>query len=249
MAISRCPGQDSRYWDSDVVFDAPCPNCGEIIEFWKDQPKLRCSKCGKKVLNPKLDTGCAKWCKFAVDCFGLDPTGQTDESFCQALIQKMTEVFGDDRKRIEHALEVLGYAETILQAGHADPLVVRAAAVLHDIGIKEAETKHGSSAGKYQEIEGPPIARAILDKFDVSDSQVEHICRIVGSHHSAGDIDSPEFDIIWDADRLANIPDECSDKNRQQLEDHVATMLRTATGKTLATGKLLGEKSKPTDEA
>ncbi len=243
MAIGRCPGQDSRYWDSDVAFDAPCPNCGEIVEFWKDQPRLRCSHCGQKVLNPQLDTGCAKWCKFAVDCFGLDPTGQQDESFCRALIQKMTEVFGDDRKRIEHALEVLDFAETILQTEHADPLVVRAAAVLHDIGIQEAEKKHNSAAGKYQEIEGPPIARAILDKFDVSDKHTEHICRIVGSHHSASDADSPEFDIIWDADRLANIPEECGQKNPQQLADHIATMFRTATGKKLATEKLLNEES------
>ena len=45
--------------------------------------------------------------------------------------------------------------------------VVRAAAVLHDIGIREAERKHGSSAGKYQEVEGPPIARRILEKLSV----------------------------------------------------------------------------------
>ena len=40
-----------------------------------------------------------------------------------------------------------------------DPRIVVAAAVLHDIGIQEAERKHGSSGPQGQELEGPPIAR------------------------------------------------------------------------------------------
>ena len=45
--------------------------------------------------------------------------------------------------------------------------MVRAAAILHDIGIHEAERKHGSSSGRLQELEGPPIARAILEASNV----------------------------------------------------------------------------------
>ena len=76
-----------------------------------------------------------------------------------ASILEMKRVFGRDQRRIDHALAVLDYAEKILARKRADPLVVKAAAVLHDIGIHKAEAKHGSAAGRLQEIEGPPIAR------------------------------------------------------------------------------------------
>ena len=79
------------------------------------------------------------------------------------LIQKMKDVFGDDQKRINHALAVLKYAEQIHSAEGGDLIVITAAAILHDIGIHQAEQKYGSPAGKYQEIEGPPIAEKILN--------------------------------------------------------------------------------------
>ena len=78
------------------------------------------------------------------------------------LIVAMKNIFSDDKKRISHALSVLEYAEYLHGIEGGDPNVVVAAAVLHDIGIREAERKYGSSAGIYQEIEGPPIARGIM---------------------------------------------------------------------------------------
>ncbi|KKM04295.1 hypothetical protein LCGC14_1765640, partial [marine sediment metagenome] len=71
----------------------------------------------------------------------------------------MKHEFGDDRKRIKHALLVFDQARKIFIREEGDPGVVTAAALLHDIGIKEAERKHGSSEAHFKEIEGPPIAR------------------------------------------------------------------------------------------
>ena len=116
-----------------------------------------------------------------------------------------------DQKRIDHGLAVLDYAEQIQAAEGGEPLIVRAGAILHDIGIHEAERKYGSSGGKYQEIEGPPIARKILAKYDLGKDVVQHICRIIANHHSAKDIDTIEFRIVWDADWLVNIPVEFPD--------------------------------------
>ena len=63
----------------------------------------------------------------------------------------MQGLFGNDQRRIDHALAVLGHAEAILATEPAaDAEVVTAAAILHDIGIQEAERKHGSSAGRWQ---------------------------------------------------------------------------------------------------
>ena len=153
------------------------------------------------------------------------------------LIARMQAVFGDDRRRIDHALAVLAHAESIMadQDG-TDALVVRAAAILHDIGIQAAERKHGSSSGRYQEIEGPPIARAILQDMGVPADQTDHVCRIVANHHSARDIDTPEFRIIWDADWLVNIPDEHDVTDAGRMTELVETVFKTPHGKTIAKG-------------
>ena len=68
----KCPGQDPRYWKSDAIYDVECPNCGHVSEFFKDETRRRCKKRGHRVLNPKMDFGCAAHCKFAEQCFGED---------------------------------------------------------------------------------------------------------------------------------------------------------------------------------
>lgn len=157
------------------------------------------------------------------------------EAMRQRLIDRMEAFFSDDRRRIDHALKVLHCAEAIMrERDDLDRFVVRAAAILHDIGIQAAERKHGSSAGKFQEIEGPPIARRILTSMDVPADAIEHVCRIVANHHSARDIDTPEFRTVWDADWLVNIPDEFDTSDTARMADLVNTVFRTEPGKNLA---------------
>jgi hypothetical protein len=64
----KCPGQDQRYWKPEDIFDVRCPHCAYEIEFWKDEPYHNCPDCQNMIRNPRLDTGCAKWCKYAEDC-------------------------------------------------------------------------------------------------------------------------------------------------------------------------------------
>jgi hypothetical protein len=146
----------------------------------------------------------------------------------------MKRVFGRDERRIEHALAVLGYAERIQAVEGGDPFVIKAAAILHDIGILEAERKYGSSAGKYQETEGPPIAEEILKKLDIPAKIIDHICRIIANHHSAKDIDTTEFRIIWDADWLVNIPADFPDASEEKLQKIANKVFRTRQGQKIA---------------
>lgn len=69
----QCPGQDNRYWDGEAVFEIPCPNCGNVLEFFKDDSQRSCKQCGKKVLNPRIDFGCAAYCSHAEQCLGSMP--------------------------------------------------------------------------------------------------------------------------------------------------------------------------------
>jgi len=156
----------------------------------------------------------------------------------------MKDVFGSDRRRITHALKVWQVAREILAEESGSERVVEAAAILHDIGIQEAERRFGSSAGCYQEIEGPPIARRIMQDLGLDEQTIEHVCRIVGSHHSARDIDTPEFRILWDADWMVNIPDAFAGQSKDKLERIINKVFKTKTGKEKAVNLFVKRKER-----
>lgn len=232
----RCPGQDTRYWKGDSAFDIRCPHCGGAVEFFRDEPVRTCRSCRRKVQNPRLDLACAKWCKYADECLGRMPNaGGQVGSLCRRIVEKMKSVFGDDQPRIDHALAVLEYAEQILTScPDVSGLVVRAAAILHDIGIHEAQRTHGSTAGKYQELKGPPVARKILKALKIDPPIIDHVCRIIANHHSAKDIDTPEFRIVWDADWLVNIPDRFDTSDKAQMSELIEKTFKTDRGRKIA---------------
>jgi HD superfamily phosphodiesterase len=118
----------------------------------------------------------------------------------------------DDERRITHAFSVLDEAEQIMKKEGGDPRVVVAASLLHDIGIREAE--------------GPPIARRIMKDLGFDEETVEHVCRIVGSHRSGGDIDTPEFRIVRDAELIVNLKEGDDPPDESFLEK-----LKTETGR------------------
>lgn len=242
--MSNCPGQNSQYWKPEDIFEIACAHCGQAVEFFKTDGTRRCAYCGNRLVNPKVSLGCARWCKQAKECLGYDPALLEQQDSAQplvdGLIAAMKAQFGDDQPRISHALQVLAYAEEIARTEQGDPRVVYAAAILHDIGIQEAERRHGSSDGHYQELEGPPIARRIMSALGVDADTIEHVCRIVGSHHSAGDIDSPEFRIVWDADWLVNMPVVYANATPERLCQAIEKIFRTEVGKQLASRLYLG---------
>jgi hypothetical protein len=65
-----------RFWKPEDIFTMPCPFCRAEIEFWKDEPIRLCASCKNEVRNPKLDVGCAEWCKHSSDCLGTSSGGQ-----------------------------------------------------------------------------------------------------------------------------------------------------------------------------
>jgi hypothetical protein len=239
MSKMVCPGQDTRFWGKGDVFDVPCAACGYAIEFFRDDAARRCPQCGARVENPQITLGCAQWCEYAEKCLGYDPKSVTlkdekEASLADRLVAAVKEEFGGDQPRITHALRVLENAQELLRHHDADPRVVVAAALLHDIGIQQAERVHGSAAGRFQELEGPPIARRILEAAEIDEKTIQHVCRIVGSHHSAGDIDTPEFRILWDADWLVNLPEEHGSLPPDKLGAFIDRTFKTERGREIA---------------
>ena len=183
-----------------------------------------------------------EWVAAAI-CVAVAPaSGQADPVITDALIPEMERVFANTPGMIDHTTTVLGYAQDIHRRAGGDALVVQAAAVLHDIGIPEARAVHGSSAGQYQEIEGPPIAREILARHGFSTERIDHICGIVANHHSDSDpkiVNTIEFKILWDADWLVNFPRRFRDASAQEKAAAIERTFKTERGRALATAKFL----------
>jgi len=148
--------------------------------------------------------------------------------------QAMKDYFGADRRRITHALHVAAFAEEILDREPGDREVVMAAAFLHDIGIREAERKYGSSAGNLQEQEGPPVAREILASLGYGEALITEVCSIIASHHSPGEVETDNFRAIWDADWLVNIPDEIGLEDEKRVREVIGKVFQTGTGRSIA---------------
>lgn len=148
----------------------------------------------------------------------------------------MEEYFGADGRRIAHALQVTGFARQLLAHEPGERELVLATALLHDIGIPEAEKKYGSAAGNLQEAEGPPVARAILTRLGYDERFIAEVCAIIASHHSPGEVETDNFRIIWDADWLVNLGDECDLGDTAQTEKLIEKIFMTGFGKRAARG-------------
>ena len=127
----KCPGQDTRYWNKEAAFEIACPQCGRVEEFFQDEATRRCKKCGHKIVNPKMDFGCAAYCKFAEQCLGdLPPqlVAQRKELLKDRVALEMKRYFGKDFKRIGHATKVARYAEKIVKVSDAIEYIEKALA-------------------------------------------------------------------------------------------------------------------------
>jgi hypothetical protein len=242
----KCPGQDSRYWKPGAIFEAKCPKCGTEVEFFKDDTARRCFKCGHRFINPSLDFGCASYCEFAEQCIGTLPPellAQKENLLKDRVAIEMKKYFKSDFKRIGHATRVARYAEQIGKSECGNLAVILSSAYLHDIGIHEAEKKHGSTAAKYQELEGPPIAREIMEKLGAKSDLTEEVCDIVGHHHSPREKETTNFMAVYDADLIVNIEEGNQDRkpNMDRMKKIIEKSFLTESGREKAKETLLIE--------
>lgn len=147
------------------------------------------------------------------------------------LINEMIKYYSGDVKRINHFMKVYSFAKTIgelEQLESSKQEVLELAAIVHDIGIKVSEQKYNSSSGKYQQIEGPGIAKEFLQKLGFSEEVVSRVCYLVGHHHTYNLIDDRDFQILVEADFLINIHEEIM--NADAICKIRANYFKTKTG-------------------
>jgi HD superfamily phosphodiesterase len=136
------------------------------------------------------------------------------------VLSKMITYLGSDTKRIHHAMKVYSIAcalwdEEAKAKGLTDSderkETLLLAAILHDIGVHEAERKYDSNEGRFQELEGPPVAEAILEDSGADSRLSARVCYLVGHHHSYHLIDDLDFLILVEAEELVNLEEDYAD--------------------------------------
>ena len=212
MSHTFCPGAKFLRQPTPEIFQ--CPSCGGEVEIWSDEIMGTCPVCDRRVFRD-AHMGCLDWCQHAEDCVGADVYAKFLKNktigMKKKLIDQLEEYFQEDEKRINHAKIVLRLAEDILKDENADWHIVIPASILHDIGIKRAEEKYGSASAQYQEIEGPPVAEKILFGLGLKKEDIQEICDIIRYHHTPGKVQTSNFKVVYDADKLANLQDRGKD--------------------------------------
>lgn len=153
-------------------------------------------------------------------------------SAIDSLYIKALEFFEGDPARIQHFAKVHSFAVLIGREeglSGEELLTLEAAAILHDMGIRPAEQKYGSSAGKLQEKEGPPIAEEMLRSLNFAPSVISRVSYLVGHHHTYTNIDGLDYQILVEADFLVNFYEGSTSK--EQIEATGKSIFKTKTGR------------------
>ena len=155
----------------------------------------------------------------------------------EALRAEMETVFAETPGMVDHTMSVYRHALDIHEVEGGDSRTVAASALLHAIGIPRAREVHGSSAGSFQEMEGPPICLEILTRLAFPEEGTALVCGIVANHHTAHDPDivsTMEFRILWDADWLVNFPRRYRDATTEEKASAIREIFRTDRGREMA---------------
>ena len=74
--VSKCPGQDFRKLRVSLH---KCPSCGNEVEIFSDELRVKCRKCGEMVYRDKIPS-CIDWCASARQCLGEERWKQLNDA-------------------------------------------------------------------------------------------------------------------------------------------------------------------------
>ncbi len=135
---------------------------------------------------------------------------------------------------IDHLIRVWAYARTIGEMEQLDSdtqFILEVAAITHDIACPLCREKYGNTQGELQEEEGAPMARAFLSGSGMSAGQIDRVAYLVGHHHTLHGIDGIDYQILVEADYIAN----ASEKGYRERDilTFMDKIMKTESGKRL----------------
>lgn len=139
----KCPGQDTKYWKDDAIFEVDCPQCGNPVEFYKDDTSRKCAQCSHRFVNPKMDFGCASYCQFAEQCLGTLPedfAGPQDTLIKDKVAVEVKRYHHTDFSSIRKATNAAMHAEAIGKKSGGNLVVILCATYLQGIDSIDIKT-------------------------------------------------------------------------------------------------------------
>lgn len=109
--------------------------------------------------------------------------------------------------------------------------VLEVAAITHDIACPLCRRKYGNTNGKHQEEEGARMVRAFLSDCGMSTGQVDRVAYLVGHHHTFRGIDGIDYQILIEADYIANASE--NGYSRENVMNFMNKIMKTESGKNL----------------
>lgn len=123
------------------------------------------------------------------------------------IMEKMITFSDGNIHDIDHFVRVWNYARTIAELEEIDSetqYILEVAAITHDIACPLCREKYGNTNGKHQEEEGVPMVREFLSDSGMTKAQIDRVAFLVGHHHTFEEIDGLDWQILIEADYIAN---------------------------------------------
>lgn len=123
------------------------------------------------------------------------------------IFQSMVDYSNGNVHDIAHFTKVWAYSRMLGQMNGLDGMELyrlEVIAITHDIACPICREKYGSAWGKKQEIEGPPLLKNFLEKFDLPDEFIDRVAYVNEHHHTYKNIQGLDWQILVEADFLVN---------------------------------------------
>ena len=150
------------------------------------------------------------------------------------IMEKMIAFSNGNIHDIDHLIRVWTYAKTIGELEGLDTeaqVILEIAAITHDIACPLCREKYGNTNGKHQEAEGAPMVRAFLTDTGLNATQVDRVAYLVGHHHTSTGIDGLDYQILIEADYIANASE--NGYSQENVRNFMAKIMKTKSGKRL----------------
>ena len=107
-------------------------------------------------------------------------------------------------------------------------IILEVAAITHDIACPLCREKYGNTNGKHQEEEGTTLVTAFLSDFEMTKVQIDRVAFLVGHHHTFTEIDSLDWQILIEADYIANASE--NGYSKENINNFIQRIMKTESG-------------------
>ena len=148
------------------------------------------------------------------------------------IMEKMIAFSDGNIHDIDHFIRVWTYARTIGELENLDretQFLLEVAAITHDIACPLCRVKYGNTNGKYQEEEGVPMVKKFLSDTGIAEEVIDRVAFLVGHHHTFSGIDGIDYQILIEADYIANATE--NGYGQENIVNFMQKIMKTEGGK------------------